>query len=215
MVRMSDSCNNARTGKIARLPATIREEVNRRLHDGQPARTILAWLHSLADVLAVLDQHFGEEPISPQNLSEWRQGGYQDWLSRRDRVENLKILSSYAMDLAKAGGSVTEGAAAIAGGRILELIESLPADQLGRYVSALAALRSSEASATQARTQQARLAQKDRELALAEARFQRQTAELFLKWYADQQARQIAESRADAGDKAAQLIQLMFGDKPT
>lgn len=203
-----------RTGKIARMPASIREEINRRLHDGQPARVILAWLHSQPEALRVLEEHFGEEPVSPQNLSEWRAGGYRDWLSRRERVDHLKVLSDYAISLARAGGSITEGAAAIAGGRILEMLETLPQEKLAHFVSALAALRSSEATALNARTKQASLAHRERELALAEARFQRQTAELFLKWYEVQAAREIVSSRDDAGKKTEKLIQLMFGDKP-
>jgi hypothetical protein len=204
----------SRTGKIARLPASLREEVNRRLHDGAPAREIIAWLHTQPETLRVLDEYFGEEPITPQNLSEWKQGGYQEWLARRDRVENLKTLSSYAMDLAKAGGSVTEGAAAIAGGRILELLETLEEEKLGQFVSALASLRNSEATALNAQTQQKRLAQKERELKLAESRFQRETAELFLKWFADQKAREIAESSARKEVQMDLLVELMFGKRP-
>lgn len=211
---MSDAPERARRGKIGRLPADLREEVCRRLHDGGTAGQILAWLNARAETLAVLAEHFDGEPVSPQNLSDWRTGGYRDWLSRRERVENLKTLSSYALDLAKAGGGVGEGAAAVAGGRILEMLESLDEDNVGKLVGALASLRTSEASAINARVAQARLAQKDRELQLAEARFQRQTAEMFLKWYADQEARTIAASREDAGAKMEKLVQLMFGERP-
>lgn len=41
----------ARTGKIARLPVAIREEVNRRLLDGEPASKILPWLNGLPDLV--------------------------------------------------------------------------------------------------------------------------------------------------------------------
>lgn len=204
----------SRTGKIARCPVAIREEVNRRLLDGAPAREIIAWLHTQPEVLRVLDDHFGEEPVTPQNLSEWKTGGYQEWLSRRERVENLKTLSAYAMDLAKAGGSVTEGAAAIAGGRILELLETLEEEKLGHFVSALASLRNSEATALNAQTQQKRLAQKERELKLAEKRFQRETAELFLKWHANEKAREIAESGSRKEVQMDLLVELMFGKRP-
>lgn len=204
----------ARQGKIARLPSQIREEVCRRLHDGQTGSQIIPWLHSLPEVLRVLDELFNEEPITPQNLSEWRQGGYQDWLRQRERVENLKTLSAYAADLAKAGGSLTEGAAAIAGGKMLELFESLDEERLEKLVSALSSLRASEAAALNARTNQAKLAQKDRELALAEATFRRQTAELFIKWLDSDDARRIAEGTEPKRVRVDKLVQLMFGDKP-
>jgi hypothetical protein len=203
-----------RQGKIARLPAAIREEVNQRLHDGQTGSQILPWLHSLPEVLRVLDELFKEEPITPQNLSEWRTGGYQDWLRQRERVENLKTLSTYAGQLAQAGGSLTEGAAAIAGGKILDLIESLDEDNIQKLISSLAALRSSEAAALNAKTNKAKLAQKDRELSLAEATFRRQTAETFIKWLESEEARQIASGSEPKRVRVDKLVQLMFGDRP-
>lgn len=211
---MSEAPERPRRGKIGRLPADLRDEVCRRLHDGQTAGQILAWLNTQAATLAVLAEHFEGEPVSPQNLSEWRLGGYRDWLNRRDRVEHLKTLSSYALDLAKAGGGLSEGAAAIAGGRILELLEGLDEENVGKFVAALASLRSSEAAALNARTNHARLAQKDRQLQLEEAKFRRQTAEMFLAWYEDQDARAIVASREEAGTKMDKLVQLMFGERP-
>src|SRR5688500_3105784 len=99
-----------RTGKIARCPVHIREEVNRRRLDGQTASKVIVWLHTLPEVLQVLDEHFGEEPISPQNLSEWKQGGYRDWLKRRERVANLGALSKHALELGvAAGGNINDG----------------------------------------------------------------------------------------------------------
>lgn len=67
------------TGKIARLPAAVREQLNQRLHDGEPAHTILPWLNGLAAVRAVLRRDFHSRPITPQNLSEWRRGGFALW----------------------------------------------------------------------------------------------------------------------------------------
>lgn len=36
-----------RTGKIAWLPRTIREQLNRRLEDGEPGSDLVAWLNAL------------------------------------------------------------------------------------------------------------------------------------------------------------------------
>ncbi len=206
----------SRTGKIARLPASLREEVNIRLLDGQPARTILAWLHSQPDALRVLDEYFAEEPITPQNLSEWKQGGYRDWLVRRDKVENMKVLSIHALKLAEAAGSsVSEGAAAIAGGRILELLESSTNEELVGVSLALAKLRDADAKLITARVNKKKLGQKERELALAEARFQRQTAEQFIKWARTPEAQAILSSGESKPIQMKKLVQLMFGDRPT
>jgi hypothetical protein len=205
----------SRTGKIARLSAVTREEVCRRLLDGQAGSSILTWLNAQEDVQRVLDAHFGSEPVTPQNLSEWRKGGYQDWLARREKVESLKVLSDYALKLAKAAdGSLAEGAAAIAGGRILELLEAAADEDVGDLLTSLSALRGSEARMVTARVNQARLSQREREIALAEKTFQRQTCELFLKWFEAEEARRIAQGSASREVKVQSLIPLFFGKKP-
>ena len=81
-----------RTGKIARLPGAVREELNRRLHNGVLGQEIVPWLNELPDVQRVLADLFGGRPISEDNLSEWRRGGFQDWLlqeERRVRIDQL------------------------------------------------------------------------------------------------------------------------------
>lgn len=219
---------SARSGKIARMPSSIREQVNQRLQDGEPGSKIIAWLHTLPEVLAVLDEQFAEEPVSPQNLSEWRKGGYQDWLGRRERVSALKTLSDYSINLARAaGGTISEGAAAIAGGRILELLEqtadtaNATVDEngetqfpLGDVVTALVALRRAEIAQRKVDQNTVVLSQRDRQLALEEKKFQRTTAELFIRWSADERARQVVESKGSKEVKMEQLVQLMFGEKP-
>ena len=68
-----------RIGKIARLPAAIRQKLNERLEDNEPAPQLLEWLHALPEVRKVLKQLFEGRPISEQNLSAWKQGGFRDW----------------------------------------------------------------------------------------------------------------------------------------
>jgi hypothetical protein len=67
----------ASTSKIARLPHSLREQLNRRLHDGEPAAPILEWLNALPEVQAILADSFEGRPINPTNLTEWRR-----WLPR-------------------------------------------------------------------------------------------------------------------------------------
>ncbi len=45
-----------RTGKIARLPRDLREQVNRRLQDGEPAEPLLAWLNAQPQTLELLNR---------------------------------------------------------------------------------------------------------------------------------------------------------------
>jgi hypothetical protein len=88
-----------RTGKIARLPQPHRDQLNRRLADGQPANEILPWLNNLPDVRQILAQQFAGRPISPQNLSEWRAGGYQEWRAQQEIFEQLKTVTAEAEKL--------------------------------------------------------------------------------------------------------------------
>jgi hypothetical protein len=68
-----------RIGKIARLPAAIRQQLNQRLEDNEPGPQVLEWLHALPEVKKVLKRLFADRPISEQNLSAWKQGGFRDW----------------------------------------------------------------------------------------------------------------------------------------
>jgi hypothetical protein len=71
-------------GKIGRLGTALREEVNRRLVNGETACRMAIWLNSLPEVQAVLAADFGGRPISEMNLSKWRKHGYKKWLWRQE-----------------------------------------------------------------------------------------------------------------------------------
>ena len=73
-----------RTGKIARLPHQTRQELNRRLLDSEPGDPLLAWLNARPEVQAVLREQFDGNPITKQNLSEWRTGGFAVWELREE-----------------------------------------------------------------------------------------------------------------------------------
>ena len=71
-----------RNGKVARLPETMRDQINGMLDDGFPYRAILKKLReSSAEALA--------HSLSEMNISNWVHGGYQDW--RRQRLEEQVI----------------------------------------------------------------------------------------------------------------------------
>ena len=84
--------NFTRKGKIARLPDLVREELNRRLLNGERGNKLVLWLNSLPQVQAVLAEEFEGSAIRPQNLSEWKQGGYGDWLRQQEALKMLKQL---------------------------------------------------------------------------------------------------------------------------
>src|SRR5260370_12369239 len=75
----------ARFGKIGGLPLDIREQLNRRLQDGEIGKDLVVWLNSVPEVQAVLKAEFGDRPVNEPNLSDWRTGGYEDWRVTRIR----------------------------------------------------------------------------------------------------------------------------------
>ena len=82
----------SRNGKIARLPHPIRHQLNCRLQNGEKAGTTLRWLNSLPEVQTVLAAEFAGRPVSPSNLTEWKQGGYRDWLVGQDTLGLVRDL---------------------------------------------------------------------------------------------------------------------------
>jgi len=75
-----------RKGKIARLPRDVRNELNRRLDNGEQGTHLLAWLNELPEVKRVLAEYFDGRPINDQNLSDWKAGGFQDWLALEEAL---------------------------------------------------------------------------------------------------------------------------------
>jgi hypothetical protein len=93
---LPDNPLHARTGKIARLPAGLRDQLNSRLLDGEPVDELLAWLNALPETQAVLSRLFGGHPVNKQNVSEWRRGGFQDWLVQQQAAHVFNRLSEDA-----------------------------------------------------------------------------------------------------------------------
>lgn len=114
----------ARTGKIARLPLAVREELNLRLLDNENGQDILAWLNDLDVTKEVITRSFAGEPISDANLSLWRTGGFAEWLKEQEHVQEVKRLSEYSLKLAKAaGGNLSKGMLAANVGKIQKALE--------------------------------------------------------------------------------------------
>jgi hypothetical protein len=51
---------------------------------------LLAWLNSGKEVQDILRKQFDSRPVSKQNLSAWRKGGFLDWLNRQQTLEMLR-----------------------------------------------------------------------------------------------------------------------------
>ena len=99
--------NTIRSGKIARLPDEVREQVNRRLANHESSTPLLAWLNALPEVRAMLAQEFGGKAVGPHNLYEWRHGGHAEWRRQQEAREIMRNLHAEGNELTKlAEGSV-------------------------------------------------------------------------------------------------------------
>ncbi len=112
-----------RSGKIARLPRSIRDELNQRLDDGGLGVQLVAWLNELPEVKEVLAAYFEGRVITEDNLSEWRRGGFLDWRSQRDALAFIADMRSEGNEL----GKVT----------VAELAEPLTMALMAHYTAAV------------------------------------------------------------------------------
>jgi len=118
-----------RTSKITRLPETLREELNQRLRNGEPAHLILPWLNARPEVIALVEEHYGGNLISPQNLSDWNQGGYREWLTSQEIRESAKDFATDATRLAaETGGSLLNPLTTAVLARYAALLAKMPLD---------------------------------------------------------------------------------------
>jgi hypothetical protein len=88
-----------RIGKIARLPKEIREQLNQRLENGELGTALIKWLNALPEVQKILAEQFASQAVRAQNLSQWRNGGYQDWLRHQHLREQTRWTTEQSKDL--------------------------------------------------------------------------------------------------------------------
>jgi len=88
-----------RRGKIARLPQAVRDELNRRLQNGEMGTRLLVWLNGLPEVRRVLAADFEDRDINGPNLTAWKSGGgYQDWLAEQAALAQAKEWTAVAKE---------------------------------------------------------------------------------------------------------------------
>ncbi|MDB6123772.1 MAG: hypothetical protein JWQ71_2765, partial [Pedosphaera sp.] len=101
-----------RRGIIAGLPREIREQINQQLEEGWKYKRISAWL--------VTQGHAG---ITEKHLSVWYQGGFKDWVARRERLEEMRVRMEFAREMVKdtEDNSFQEGGLQMAAMQFFEL----------------------------------------------------------------------------------------------
>lgn len=211
-------------GKISRLPHALREQVNQRLLNNESASTILAWLNPQPEAIRTWDDYFQGAPATPQNLSEWKGGGYKRWREEHQKVEQTKSLAAYAAQQAAAGGQLSAGLQAILAGHIMEGFEVLihaaaddgqtaddPVKRIASLGGVVAAMRNADTAAERVDLEKRKTTQKDQALQLAREKFERQTVEKFLQFAKTPEAQNILNSGAKKSVQMSELRKLIFG----
>lgn len=199
--------------KIGRLPFAIRNELNERIRDGVGGPEILAWLNGLPSTRKII-RELKSGDINAQNLTDWRSSGYRDWLEDQSQADRIRRLAEISQTLASAAGGNAAGVGCnIATAKIMDALESADEEQVADLAKALVQLRAGENAAQKVALAEEKNAIQKEQLELSRAKFERDTARLFVKWAQNKDALSIATDRKLGGDeKTERLGRLMFGD---
>lgn len=195
--------------KIGRLPFALRTELNERIRDGATGTVILGWLNGTPE-MAHVRAETGCDDVNPQNLTDWRNTGYKDWLEDQDRTERLRSLTELSQSMVhQTGGDPAAVGARILTGRLLDALETADPDAQGELVKAFVSLRSAENDAQRTRLMGERQKLDGEKLALEKDRFRRQTGELILKYVNDARVAAIAGGTGTNDQKIQALLDFM------
>ena len=199
--------------KIGRLPFAIRNELNERIRDGAQGAELLDWLNGLKETRRIL-REARSGPVNAQNLTDWRSTGYADWLADQADADRIRRLAEVSQTLAAAaGGNVAGVGCSIATAKIMDVLEAADDDKVADLAAALVKLRASENAAQKVALAEEKNAIQKEQLSLSRAKFERDTARLFIKWAQNKDALALATDRRLGGDeKTERLGRLMFGD---
>ncbi len=121
----TDLDNRRPHGKIAHLPKPLRDQINQLLAGGRTYPEIIAELQNSQPPLPY--------PISPQNLSRWKDNGYQTWLAEQRWLDAIRARQEVSSDLVRDNDPADLHQAALQLGtlHIFEALRSLGPDGLG------------------------------------------------------------------------------------
>ncbi|MBC8095738.1 MAG: DUF3486 family protein [Akkermansiaceae bacterium] len=113
--------SNRRKGKIASLPFDLRTKVNVMLRDGAKYTAVMKFLES-QDV-------FG---LNEQNITNWHQGGYADWLKEQERLGDMQAKREFAFQIVKEneGSKLHEANLHLAASQLYEALSDFDIENL-------------------------------------------------------------------------------------
>ena len=200
--------------KIGRLSFAMRNELNERLRDGASPAEVIAWISESKEFKAIQKKEkFGD--LNAQNITDWRNTGYRDWLDDQASADRIRRLAEQASVMAQASGFTPATVAArLAAAQLMEVANN-PDDpkMLNSAAGAIASLRGVEVAEERNALAKQRVELAMASLDLDRKKFQRTTCELFVKWYSNEAARTIVEDKTlDADARTEALGQLLFAD---
>ena len=192
----------ARNGKIARIPLEIREQLNARLADGEPGNRLVEWLNSSPDVVRVMTEQFEGRPITENNLSEWRAGGYEEWLTLQDFLDETHVLSENASEVADTGISSDHLRIVLLAqhAHLFQNLGIMPKDEFNHRLNAVKKLTASIMNMQRAELQKARLELQRERFELQRERFEFQREKQNMKSAASSKAVASTSARAESSD---------------
>jgi hypothetical protein len=213
----NDNSDHALTGKIARLPGDLREQINQRIFDGHSDPEILPWLNELPVVKEMLAARFNGNPITKQNMTNWRQRGYQRWFDEKQKVISTEDLNNYADRLTRASaGRLAPAAAAVASGKLLQFLDTTdPAktdpNNIVKCAAAASVLLKMEQNNERLKIARERLSQHYLGLRLKRDKQQRTAAAVALRVLGDARAKAIEAAPWSHAEKIEALGIHLFG----
>ena len=117
--------SNRRTGKVAQLPRVARDKVNHMLDDGCRYKPIANWLAAN-----------GHPDVTPKHISEWKKGGFQEWLELDRELSKQQKLRELSYDIATAneGSKTQEAAVQIAANFLFQVFLKFDPEKLGKQL---------------------------------------------------------------------------------
>lgn len=199
--------------KIGSLPWAMRNTLNHMLRDGRTGTEALTFINTSKE-WRTLKRATKQADVNAQNLTDWRTTGYADWLAEQAKTEHIRQLASLSQQIIEqSGGDPAAVGSRILAGNLLTCLESADPTETLELAKALTALRREENYAKKTDIAESHLTLKSQQLDLNRQKYQRQTCDLFLKWFKDKSVNSIINNKSTNNDaKTEALGRHLFGE---